>query len=120
MLKRAGLLAVSTLMSALFFTVSALVQPSTGTHPLPSAAALAERQLSQPILLAANSGPGEADRIFLPGLTPAIRPIHLGWNPQFISSTCQQAAVNTCASGCADIGECIFGCEIGGIGQTAV
>ena len=28
---------------------------------------------------------------------------------------CQQTAVNQCTANCNDIGECIFGCEIGGI-----
>ena len=118
MLRRAGFLVVSALMSALFFSATAMaqVQPRTGTHPLPSAAALGQHELPQPILLAANSGPAEADRIFLPGLSPAaIRPIHLGWNLQTVSNACKNEAVNKCTAQCADIGECIFGCEIAGI-----
>ncbi|SEG42374.1 hypothetical protein SAMN05421819_2853 [Bryocella elongata] len=118
MLKIAGLLA----MSALLFSASGSAQlqhPASSSLSLPSAT-LAERQLPQPILLAANSGPAEADRIFLPGLGPAaIRPIHLGWNLQTSLNDCKNNAVNKCTAGCADIGECIFGCEIGGISSVS-
>jgi len=36
------------------------------------------------------------------------------------SSTCQHDAVIQCNAQCSDIGECIFGCEIGGIGNSDV
>jgi hypothetical protein len=54
-------------------------------------------------------------------LIPALFAMAIsGQQGQTCDPQIQQAAVNQCTAGCADIGECIFGCEIGGIGQTDI
>jgi hypothetical protein len=98
----------------------AQVQPRSDTHRPLSAAALGERALPQPVLLAANGEPSGPNRIMLPlEIDPSMkRPINLGWNRQTVSNACKNEAVNKCTNECADIGECIFGCEIGAINSV--
>jgi hypothetical protein len=120
MLKTAGLLA----MSALLLSASAVaqVQPRNDAQRQQPHPAVAGQGHGELMLVAGLSAPSEPDRIVLPSeIAPSMyRPINLGWHMQMNTPSCTQIAVNNCTAGCGDIGECIFGCEIGGINNPNV